>query len=75
MGIRIVPGRQTQRRTDRVLDAIDQEVEKYRAFVDTQDAIRSISIIVKLVKGTPYPRTVIVQMELEETNGNGDVRG
>lgn len=51
-------------RTDLVKLAIEAELERHRAEIDTNDGLRSLTFTVKLNRG--QPRLVIVTRETEQ---------
>lgn len=57
----------SRRRTDRILEAIQQELNVRRAQLNADATIRSINIIVKMVQGTDQPRAIILTVETERT--------
>ena len=57
-----VPG---SARTDRILSAVKYELEKRRSYIDDDNDIASVSIIVKLKTNTIEPRRVLVQLQTE----------
>lgn len=56
-----------RRRTDRILDAIKDELESHREALNANDSARSVTLVVKLKKGSGEPRTVILTVESEKT--------
>lgn len=58
-----------KRRTDKVLDAIQHELEVRRSSIDTDATIRSITVIVKIKQGSDAPRAVLMTVETERTLG------
>lgn len=56
-----------KRRTAKILEAVRSELESRRNSLDGDDAIRSVTISVKMVSGTDMPRAVIINVESEKT--------
>jgi hypothetical protein len=56
-------------RTDLILQAIHMEMERHRAEIDADDALRDVNVSVKLNQKTGLPRATIVRRESETTYG------
>lgn len=61
----VKPETSRRRRTDYIADAIARELDARRASLNADDAIRSVTVTVKMKQGTPFPRTVLVTIEAE----------
>ena len=59
-----------KRRTAKILDAVRCELESRRNSLDGDNAIRSVTITIKMISGTDSPRAVIVNVESEKTLSN-----
>lgn len=53
-------------RTDAVLEAMRQEIERHRAVLDKDDDLRTVSLVVKLRAGSWKPRAVLFSVESEK---------
>lgn len=63
----MLPDKVVRRRTDALQEVIRAELENRRHSLDGDNAIRSVTITVKMVQGTAQARAVIVQVESENT--------
>lgn len=52
----VVPETNPKRRTAKILEAVRNELESRRNSLDGDDAIRSVTISVKMISGTDVPR-------------------
>jgi len=66
----VVPETDPKRRTAKILEAVRCELESRRNSLDGDNAIRSVTITVKMITGTDVPRAVIVNVESEKTLDN-----
>ena len=55
-------------RTNRILSAVRYELEKRRSYIDVDNNIASISIVVKMKINTVEPRRVLIQMQTESSS-------
>lgn len=61
----LVVGGRPERRHDKVLKAIRDELEARRSVVNSDSTIRSIRVEVKMIAGTDDVRAVIINVESE----------
>ena len=66
----VVPEINPKRRTAKIVEAVRNELEHRRNSLDGDDAIRSITITVKMITGTDTPRAVILNVESEKKLDN-----
>lgn len=63
----LVTGARIPRRTDRILEAVQQQLENRRSALNADASIRSVTFEIKMRAGTDMVRAVIVRVESEAT--------
>lgn len=54
------------RRSDKLLEAIKNAIEKRKNTINNEPDVRSVAVIVKMKSGTDTPRVVLVNVETED---------
>jgi hypothetical protein len=52
-------------RTEAILDAVRQELDRHRPYLDRIDGLRSVMLVIKVRPGTREVRAVIFSPEVE----------